>query len=113
MTLELLFAQAGQCRTFLLTVLLGAGMALWVQLSGCLHRVRPWLGMAADLAGAAALAVAVGRLMLLGGESLRLYALLGLMIGGALYAAGAAPALRRLCKIFSRPKAGTSPPPAE
>ncbi len=116
MTLELLFAKAGQCRTFLSMVLLGAGMALFVQLSGRLHRWKPWLGMAADLLLAAGLGLAVGQLILLGGEGLRLYGLLGLMIGGALYTAGAAPAVRRLMavgKIFSRPKAGTSPPPAE
>lgn len=116
MTLELLFAKSGQCRTFLAMVLLGGGMALFVQLAGYLHRVKPWLGMAADMLLAAGLALAVGRLILLGGEGLRLYGLLGLLIGGALYGAGAAPAVRRLlglCKIFSHPKAGTSPPSAE
>ncbi len=116
MTLELLFAKSGQCRTFLLMVLMGAGMALLVQLSGGLHRVKPWLGMAADLLLAAGLALAVGQLILLGGEGLRLYGLLGLFIGGALYMAGIAPVMRRLlslCKIFTHPPAGTSPPPAE
>ena len=116
MTLELLFLKAGQCRTFLSMVLLGAGMALLVHLAGHLHRVKPWLGMAADVLLAAGLGLAVGQLILLSGEGLRLYGLLGLMIGGALYTAGAAPAVGRLlalCKIFSRPKAGTSPPPAE
>lgn len=116
MTLELLFLKTGQCRTFLAMVLLGAGMALFVQLSGGLHRVKPWLGMAADVLLTAGLALAVGQLILLGGEGLRGYGLLGLLIGGVLYTAGAAPAMRRLmrlCKNFSRPKAGTSPPPAE
>ena len=49
MTLELLFLKAGQCRTFLTMVLLGAGMALLVHLAGALHRRKPWLGMAADV----------------------------------------------------------------
>jgi len=116
MTLELLFAKSGQCRTFLAMVLLGAGLALFVQLSGGLHRVKPWLGMAADVLLAAGLALAVGQLILLGGEGLRGYGLLGLLIGGALYTAGIAPVIRRLMglrKNFSRPPAGTSPPPAE
>ena len=116
MTLELLFLKAGQGRTFLTMVLLGAGMALLVHLAGALHQWKPWLGMAADVLLASGLALAVGQLILLSGEGLRLYGLLGLMIGGALYAAGAAPAVQwllSLSKIFSRPPAGTSPPPAE
>lgn len=91
MTLEVLFAQAGQCRTFLLMVLLGAGMALLVQLSGWLHRRNRFAGMAADLLCAVGLALVLGQILLGSGEGLRLYGLLGLLIGGALYAAGGAP----------------------
>ncbi len=92
MTLEALFAQAAQGRTFLLMALLGAALALCVQLSGYLHRWRRWLGMLADLLTALGWALAAGRILLQGGE-LRLYALLGLMIGGLLYAAGPGRAL--------------------
>ena len=116
MTLELLFLKAGQCRTFLLMVLLGAIMALGVQLSGALHRWKAWLGMAADVLLVTAAALAVGRLILLGGEGLRGYGLLGLMIGGALYLASLGPIVEhilRMVKNFPRSRAGTSPPSAE
>ena len=93
MTLEVLFAQASQGRTFLLMVLCGAAMALGVQLSGFLHRRKPWLGMMADLLCALSLAMALGQIILRSGEGLRLYGLLGLCIGASLYAAGVAPAV--------------------
>lgn len=93
MTLEVLFAQAGQCRTFLLMVLLGAAMALLVHLSGRIHRRNRWFGMATDLLCAVGLALALGQVLLGSGEGLRGYGLLGLLIGGALYAAGLAPAV--------------------
>ena len=93
MTLEVLFAQAGQCRTFLLMVLLGAAMALLVHLSGRIHQRNHWFGMAADLLCAVGLALALGQVLLGSGEGLRGYGLLGLLIGGALYAAGLAPAV--------------------
>ena len=116
MTLELLFLKTGQCRTFLLMVLLGAIMALGVQLSVALHRWKAWLGMAADVLLVTAAALAVGRLILLGGEGLRGYGLLGLMIGGALSLAGRGPIVEhilRMVKNFPRSRAGTSPPSAE
>ena len=98
MTLELLFLKAGQCSTFLTMVLLGAGMSLLVHLAGSLHRWKPWLGMAADVLLVCSLALAVGQLILLSGEGLRLYGLLGLMIGGALYTAGIAPAVGQVMR---------------
>ena len=117
MTLEVLFAKAGQSRTFLAMVLLGAGMALLVHLSGRLHLRSTALGMAADLLIAVLLACTVGQLLLAGGEGLRLYALLGLCIGAGLYAAGVAPAanwlLRRCRRKISPTSAGTSPSSAE
>ena len=91
MTLEVLFAQSGQGRTFLLMVLTGAALALGVQLAGFLHRASRLLGMAADLICAAGLALALAQILLRSGEGLRLYGLLGLCIGGALYAAGPGP----------------------
>ena len=104
MTLEVLFAQAGQVRTFLLMVLCGAAMALLVHLSGFLHRVNRWLGMGTDLLCAAGMALALGWIILRSGEGLRLYGLLGLCIGGALYAAGGAPAVSWISRKASRIK---------
>ena len=85
MTLEVLFAKAGQSRTFLLMVLCGAALALGVQLAGLLHRRRPWLGHGADLLCAVGLALTLGQILLQSGEGLRLYGLLGLCTGAALY----------------------------
>ena len=110
MTLELLFAKANQGRTFLLMVLLGSALSLGVQLAGRLHQRNPWLGLAADLLCAFSLALGAAQVLLLSGERLRLYALLGLCIGGAVYAAGIAPALGWLLKIIpihKRPTGGT------
>lgn len=102
MTLEVLFAQAAQGRTFLLMVLCGAALALGVQLAGFLHRASRLLGMAGDLLCAAGLALALGQILLRSGEGLRLYGLLGLCIGAAIYAAGIGPAVgwlgRRITK---------------
>lgn len=114
MTLEVLFSQAGQGRTFLLMVLCGAALALCVQLAGFLHRWKPALGMAADLLCALGLALALGQILLQSGEGLRLYGLLGLCIGAALYAAGLAPALRWAAQGLQRigshlHKGGASP----
>ena len=88
MTLEVLFAQALQGRTFLLMMLCGAGMSLLVQLAGFLHHPSRLLGMAADLLCAVALALVLGWILLGCGEGLRLYGLLGLTIGCLLYSAG-------------------------
>lgn len=88
MTLEVLFAQAAQKRTFLLMLLCGAAAALLIHLSGSLHRMNRLLGMAADLLCAVGLALALGWVLLGSGEGLRLYGVMGLCIGGALYAAG-------------------------
>ena len=106
MTIELLVAKASQGRTFLLMVLLGALLALGIHLAGLFHRQNPWLGMAADLLCVLLLALALCRLLLTTGEGLRLYALLGLCIGAALYAAGIAPAAgwvgRRLRRFHTK-----------
>ena len=107
MTLELLFAKANQGRTFLLMVLLGAVLSLGVQLAGILHRRQPWLGLTADLLCAVGLALGMAQILLISGEGLRLYGLLGLCIGGAVYAAGIAPALGWLMKIIPSHKRST------
>ena len=93
MTLEVLFAAAGQRRTFLLMMLLGAAVALLIHLGGSLHRFSRPLGMVADLLTAAGFVLAATWIILGSGEGLRLYGLLGLCIGGALYLGGLAPAV--------------------
>lgn len=102
MTLEVLFAQAAQGRTFLLMVLCGAGMGLGVQLSGFLYGLNRWLGMLADLLCAAGLAAALGYILLQSGGGLRLYGLLGLCIGAALYTAGIGPAVGWMTRKIAR-----------
>ncbi len=100
--MEALFAQAHQGRTFLLMTLAGAALALGVQLSGLLHRLNRPLGMAADLLLAAGFALTLCRIVLPSGEGLRGYGLLGLLIGGTLYAWGVSPLVRwagaRVCR---------------
>ena len=109
MTLEVLFAQASQGRTFLLMVLCGAAMGLLVHLSGFLHRANRFLGMAADLLLALALALALGWILLGSGEGLRLYGLLGLLIGGAIYAAGPGPVVGWIGRKCTRAKWADAP----
>ena len=93
MTLEVLFAAAGQRRTFLLMALLGAAVSLLIHLGGSLHRFSRPLGMVADLLTAIGFALAAAWIILGSGEGLRLYGLLGLCIGGTLYLGGVAPAV--------------------
>lgn len=103
MTLEVLFAQANQGRTFLLMLLCGAAMALLVHLAGYLHRVSALWGGAADLLLASGLALALGGVLRQSGEGLRLYGLLGLLIGSALYASGlAGPVAWVMRRLISR-----------
>ena len=102
MTLEVLFAAAGQRRTFLLMGLLGAAVALLIHLGGSLHRFSRPLGMVADLLTAAGFVLAATWIILGSGEGLRLYGLLGLCIGGALYLGGVAPAVEWVKKRLPR-----------
>lgn len=102
MTLEVLFTAAGQRRTFLLMGLLGAALALLVHLGGSLHRVSRPLGMVADLLTAAGFVLAAAWIIIGSGEGLRLYGLLGLCIGGALYLGGLAPAVEWVKKRLPR-----------
>lgn len=121
MTIELLFAKASQGRTFLLMVLLGAALSLVVQLAGFLHQQKPWLGLVGDLLCALGLALGMAQILITSGEGLRLYGLLGLCIGGVVYAAGIAPGIswiirhlqQRMHKNFSPRPAGKRPPSEE
>lgn len=107
MTLEVLFAQASQGRTFLLMLLCGAAMGLAVQLAGFLHQASRPLGMAADLLCAAGLALTLGWILLGSGEGLRLYGLLGLMLGGAAYAAGIGPVVGWISRKVAKAQPNT------
>ena len=80
MTLEVLFAQQGQAETFLRMVLLGAAFALW--------RHRHGLSDAADVLCALMLTLAALLVLIHSGEGLRLYALLGLLLGAVLWETG-------------------------
>lgn len=120
MTLEVLFAQAAQGRTFLLMLLCGAALALGILLAGGLHRRCPALGHGADLLLALGTAITLADILLQSGAGIRLYALLGLCIGAALALAGIWPVLRlvgrivrRISKNFSPAPAGKSTPHAE
>ena len=104
MTLELLFAQPRQGHTFLLMVLCGLALGAGILLAGWVHRRNRPLGMAADLLIALLAAAATGAILLQSGEGLRLYALLGLCIGGAVYAAGIGPLFRWLADTLCRPR---------
>ena len=104
MTIELLFAKTGQCRTFLLMSLLGAAVTLLLQLGGALRRRSRLLGAAADVLTALFFALAAAQIILRSGEGLRGYGLLGLCIGGGLYLGCGAPVVERLESLFKRPK---------
>ena len=86
MTLEVLFAQQGQAETFLRMVLLGAAFALALTLGGA-WRHRHGLSDAAVLC--ALMLTFLALLVLIhSGEGLRLYALLGLLLGAVLWETG-------------------------
>ena len=104
MTLEVLFAQQGQAETFLRMVLLGAAFALALTLGGAWRRKRGLSAMA-DVLCALMLTLAALVVLIQSGEGLRLYALLGLLLGAALWETGVRRILRwmirRLKKSFS------------
>ena len=99
MILENLFAQAAQGRTFLMMCVCGLLLGAMLHLSRALRRRRPWLGNAVDLLAAILLGGMALIVLLRGGDGLRGYALLGLLLGAALYQAG----LSRLLTLLARP----------
>lgn len=119
MTLEVLFARQGQSAAFLRMVICGlaAGVVLDVCLLLC--RRRPGLTVLWDVLAAILCGAMLLPAVLLAGEGLRAYELLGLALGGALYAAGLRTVLsaigRRLRKDTktNAPKAGDSNGPDE
>ena len=99
MILENLFAQAAQGRTFLLMCVCGLTLGALLHLSRILRRWKPWLGNLCDAASALLLGGMALAVLLQSGEGLRGYALLGLLLGAALYQAG----LSRLVTALGRP----------
>ena len=98
MILENLFAQAAQGRTFLLMCVCGLSLGAMLHLSRALRGWKPWLGSVADALAALLLGGMVLGVMLSSGGGLRGYALLGLLVGAALYEAG----LRRVISALGR-----------
>ena len=93
MTLEVLFAQQGQAETFLRMVLLGAAFA-W--------RHRHGLSDAADVLCALMFTLAALIVLIHSGEGLRLYALLGLLLGAVLWETGIRRILRWIGKRLKK-----------
>lgn len=106
MTLELLFARAGQGQSFLLLAAGGAVWGLLLQLAGALRRMWRPLGMAADVLCALAAGAMLWWAAFRSGSGLRGYALLGLLTGLTLEWAGLRPLLsgmaRAVQKLFLR-----------
>ena len=123
MILENLFAQAAQGRTFLMMCVCGLVLGAMLHLSRALRQVRPWLGNLCDALAAVLLGGMALGVMLLSGEGLRGYALLGLLIGAALYQAGLSRVLGALGGLLWRathflarncaPKEGNGEPAGE
>lgn len=107
MTLEVLFARTAQVQAFLLLTAAGMALGAAVHLAGWLHGNWRLAGMLADVLSAAGATAAAAYVAFLTGSGLRLYGLLGLCMGAALYTFGAGPvvsALARLAgKVFSSP----------
>ena len=103
MILENLFAQAAQGRTFLLMCLCGLMLGAMLHLSRALRYWKAWLGAVADAVTALTLGGMVLGVMLFSGEGLRGYALLGLLLGAALYEAGLRRLVGALGKLLWKP----------
>jgi len=104
--LEMLFARAAQGRIFLLVAACGVALGLLLTGAGALYRTSRAAGMAADLLCALLGAAAVLAAAFLSGDGLRLYALLGLLLGVLLCRAGLCPLaggiLRGAKKVFGK-----------
>lgn len=104
--LETLFSRAAQGRVFLLMA--GCGLVLGgiAALGGWLHRRWRLLGTACDILCALLAAGMAAAAAFAAGDGLRLYALLGMILGAALYMAGIQPILlamgRTVQKLFGR-----------
>lgn len=103
MTLENLFAQAAQGRTFLAMCVCGLLLGLMTQIARWLRGKKPWLGLLGDAAAALSLGPLMLGVLLRSGAGLRAYAILGLLIGLTLYAAGLGRLLTRLARAVRIP----------
>lgn len=88
MTLEVLFARAGQSAAFLKMCAWGVAAGAALQCSGWLHRRRQWAGNVWDAIWVALISAGIFFIMLFSGEGVRLYAAAGLALGAALYGMG-------------------------
>lgn len=102
MTLEVLFARAAQGQAFLLLAAGGAALGGLLQLAGLLHRVWRPAGMAADVLCALGAALLLLWAAFVTGSGLRAYAVLGLLVGLALYRAGVQPMVRGAARMAQK-----------
>lgn len=114
--IETLFAQQAQGRAFLAMLLGGLVVAAVGHGASVLRRWRRWLAVPGDVLMALALLAALLYPMILLETPLRLYSLLGLALGGALYAAGIGPAAERFLRwmkkcVRSQPQKKGKPAP--
>lgn len=105
MTLEVLFAQQNQCSAFLQLCVLGLAAGMLLHASVAVHRRRRIIGSVLDVVCCMGVAVLAALVMLRSGSGVRLYGLLGLVIGMLLYAAGVMQAVRWLSRMVTRGKA--------
>lgn len=102
MTLEVLFARAAQGQAFLLLAAGGAALGGMLQLAGLLHRLWRPAGMAADVLCALAAGCMLLGAAFVTGSGLRAYALLGLLVGLALYGAGVRPVVCGTARLVQK-----------
>lgn len=89
--LETLFARAAQGQVFLLVTAGGVLLGLLLTGAGALYRLSRPFGMAADVLCALLMGAMLLGAAFLAGDGLRLYALLGLVIGILLWRTGLCP----------------------
>ena len=102
----MLFATAGQGWVFLWMVAAGALIACWYAVLAALRRLLAagfWLSLAADVAfGVGAAALFCGALVAADYGRVRLYPIVGALLGFALCAAGLFPPARRIASALTR-----------
>ena len=104
MTLEVLFAQQGQSAAFLQWCVLGLIAGLLLHTSVGVHRRWRRLGALLDVVCCLGVTAAAVLVLARSGAGVRLYGLLGLVIGLVLYAAGVYQAARWLWQLTARRK---------
>lgn len=102
MMLEVLFARAGQGVTFLR--LMCGGVLLGAAMDGCFALRRRWprLALLWEVTAALMLAGLMLPTLLLAGEGVRAYGLLGLALGVLLYSVGVRYLIRGVLSIFRK-----------